>query len=83
MGGRVTRGARLAVLLLVLLAGVPALGQRDDRRIITLEEEVVEGQIEKPEAFYILQPTNLDYEEAALEESFIPELLETVEEPPF
>jgi hypothetical protein len=59
------------------------LAQRDSRRIIQLEEEVVEGQIEKPEAFYILQPTNLAYEEAALEESFIPDLLETVEEPPF
>ncbi len=55
----------------------------DSHRIIELEDEVIEGRIEKPEAFYILQPTNLNYEAAELEESFIPELLDTVEEDPF
>jgi len=55
----------------------------DSHRIIELEDEVIEGRIEKPEAFYILQPTNLNYEAAELEESFIPELLETVQQDPF
>jgi hypothetical protein len=61
-----------------------AWGQDDDSsRVIQLGEEIVEGEIEKPEAYYILQPTNLGYEAAELEESFIPELLRTVEEEPF
>ena len=53
------------------------------RRVIELGEEIIEGRIEKPEAFYILRPTNLEYEAATAEESFLPELLETVNEPLF
>ena len=74
-----------AALVLVTWGAQVGLSAQEDesRRIIQLGEEVVEGRIEKPEAFYILQPTNLTYETVALEESFIPELLRTVEEPPF
>ena len=64
-------------------AGVWGQDLNESHRIIELEDEVIEGRIEKPEAFYILQPTNLNYEAAELEESFIPELLETVEQDPF
>lgn len=49
----------------------------------TFEEEVIRGTIEKPEAFYILSPSSLDYESVDTEESFLPELYETVEEAPF
>lgn len=73
---------------MLVLAALPAapLGAQeevDSSRVIQLGEEVIEGRIEKPEAFYILQPTNLNYEEAETEESFLPELLRTVEEEPF
>jgi len=82
------RRALWSMVTAIVLVGIPAVPSgaqdRDDsRRVIQLDEEVVEGRIEKPEAFYILQPTNLTYEEAALQESFIPELLRTVEEDPF
>jgi hypothetical protein len=79
-------------LIGLLIASAMSLGtvgsagaqdMRDGRRVIELGEEVVEGRIEKPEAFYILRPTNLDYESVAMEQSFIPELLETVTEAPF
>ncbi|MCA9562919.1 MAG: hypothetical protein KC561_05490 [Myxococcales bacterium] len=76
------RGILLCVVVLVTLLIAPASFAQGNR-IITLGEEVVEGRLEKPEAFYILQPTNLNYEQAELEESFIPELLRTVEEAPF
>ncbi len=68
---------------MIVLFGVVALAQRGNNRILVLEEEIVEGRIEKPEAFYILQPTNLNYEHVELQESFIPELLDTVRESPF
>ena len=68
---------------LILSLSVGALSQDRGNRILVLEEEIVEGRIEKPEAFYILQPTNLNYEHAELKESFIPELLRTVQEEPF
>ncbi len=51
--------------------------------VIDLEETVIKGRIQKPEAFYILQHANLDYEPFDKKPSFIPELLETVKEEPF
>jgi hypothetical protein len=83
------RGVVLGVAALLALSAATAGAQgrrepsRESHRIIQLEEEVVEGRIEKPEAFYILQPTNLNYESAEPEQSFLPELLRTVEEAPF
>lgn len=51
--------------------------------VIDLEETVIKGRIQKPEAFYILQPANLDYEPFKDKPSFIPELLETVNKEEF
>jgi hypothetical protein len=72
----------LALLGLGAIAS-PRLAAAQDRRILVLDEEVVEGRIEKPEAFYILQATNLNYDQAELTESFLPDLFRTVEEEPF
>ena len=75
----------VSIVLIGLVLSLPLCAWSQDRgnRILVLEEEIVEGRIEKPEAFYILQPTNLNYEHAELQESFIPELLRTVQEEPF
>jgi hypothetical protein len=51
--------------------------------VINLEEEVIKGRIQKPEAFYILQNANLNYEMLKPKQSFIPELLKTAEQKPF
>ena len=51
--------------------------------VINLEETTIEGRIQKPEAFYILQHANLNYEALEPKKSFIPELLESVEKEPF
>jgi hypothetical protein len=51
--------------------------------VIDLEESVIKGRIQKPEAFYILQHANLDYQPFDKRPSFIPELLDTVKEEPF
>lgn len=83
---RRARGWLLALGLALVGLVVPATTQRaaaQDRRILVLDEEVVEGRIEKPEAFYILQATNLNYDQAELTESFLPDLFRTVEEEPF
>lgn len=52
-------------------------------RLLVFEEEVIQGEIDKPEAFYILSPSNLEYESVPPEESFLEELYETVDEAPF
>lgn len=51
--------------------------------VINLDETVIKGRIQKPEAFYILQNANLSYEALEPKKTFIPELLESVEEDPF
>jgi len=51
--------------------------------VIDLEETVIKGRIQKPEAFYILQPANLDYEPFKEKPSFIPELVKSVDEDDF
>lgn len=75
---------RLALTALALAAGLlvssSAFAQQG---VIDLEETVIKGRIQKPEAFYILQHANLDYEPFDKKPSFIPELLETVKEEPF
>lgn len=51
--------------------------------VINLEESVIRGRIQKPEAFYILQPATLDYEGLDTQPSFLEELMKTVEQEPF
>lgn len=51
--------------------------------VINLDETVIKGRIQKPEAFYVLQHANLNYKSLEPKPSFIPELLKTVKEEPF
>ena len=51
--------------------------------VITLEETVIEGRIQKPEAFYILQRSNLNYNALEPKKSFVPKILDTVKGKPF
>jgi hypothetical protein len=44
---------------------------------------VVEGQRQKPNAFYVLQRASAPYDWEALEESFLPRILKAAEKPPF
>ncbi|MFT4702434.1 MAG: hypothetical protein ACI81R_000118 [Bradymonadia bacterium] len=51
--------------------------------IVFDDAEIIRGEIEKPEAYYILSPSNLNYESLDAEETFLDRLYETVEEPAF
>ena len=51
--------------------------------VIVLEESAIKGRIQKPEAFYILQHANPDYERLNSKPSFLVEIVESVEEEPF
>lgn len=44
---------------------------------------VVEGQRQKPNAFYVLQRASAPYDWEALEENFLPRILKAAEKPPF
>jgi len=53
------------------------------KKVMRLEAITVEGRIQKPQAFYILQRSNLNFEELNRTESFLPKVVKSVEKDPF
>lgn len=74
-------------LIIVLMAGgwlgLPASAVGAQRKVIRLEAIKVEGRIQKPQAFYILQRSHLNFGGLALQQSFIPKIIKSVEQHPF
>jgi len=81
-------------LMLVAMASAaaaqqPAAGaggrrnQRGAPRVIQLEEIRIEGRVQKPNAFYILNRSNLGYEVMDLRTSFVREIVRSVQRDPF
>ncbi len=71
------------VLTLLALPAVAAAEEAAQRKVIRLEAIKVEGRIQKPQAFYILQRSNLNFEGLELKQSFIPKIIESVKKAPF
>lgn len=75
---------QVTAVLSLLVATVVVLGvsisPAHAQRVIEFEEIVVEGRIQKPEAFYILQNATLNYEALNPKPSFMEELLESVDD---
>lgn len=61
-------------------AAAPA---RRARRVIEIDDIVVQGEVQKPEAFYILQRSDLNFKGLEPERSFIPLIIESVAQEPF
>jgi hypothetical protein len=53
------------------------------RKVIRLDALTVEGRIQKPQAFYILQRSTLNFDELNRAESFIPKVEQSVEKDAF
>jgi hypothetical protein len=53
------------------------------KKVIRLDAITVEGRIQKPQAFYILQRSNLNFGELNESESFVPKVVKSVEKEPF
>jgi hypothetical protein len=53
------------------------------KKVIRLDAITVEGRIQKPQAFYILQRSNLNFDELNKAESFTPKVVKSVEKEPF
>ncbi len=87
------RTLRRFVLLFEALSGVlalglsfgPALGQEQGkpRKVLKLDVITVEGRIQKPQAFYILQRSNLNFGELEKTETFLPKIVQSVNQKPF
>ncbi|MDH5674618.1 MAG: hypothetical protein OEZ06_20995 [Myxococcales bacterium] len=65
------------------ISGVEAQAQRRKPKVIQLEEIKIEGRVQKPNAFYILNRSNLGYKVMELQTSFINEVVRAVRRDPF
>lgn len=79
---RLLVGAALVAAALSLSPS-DASAQRGGPRVIQLEEIRIEGRVQKPNAFYILNRSNLGYEVLDLRTSFLREIIRTVRREPF
>ncbi|MBZ0120645.1 MAG: hypothetical protein K8H88_26870 [Sandaracinaceae bacterium] len=75
------------VLTAVFAAGAAAQARRGrtggQPRVIQLDEIRIEGRVQKPNAFYILNRSNLGYEVLDLRTSFVREVIRSVQREPF
>jgi hypothetical protein len=54
------------------------------KKIYKIEGEIViEGKIQKPEAFYVLQKSSINYDWHELKQEFVPKILDSVTKAPF
>ena len=76
--------AILAGALLLSVASAEAQGRKKRKpRVIQLEEITIEGRVQKPNAFYILNRSNIGYEVLDLRTSFLREVIRSVQKEPF
>ena len=73
--------AILTALALGSAAGASA--QKRAPKVIQLEEIKIEGRVQKPNAFYILNRSNIGYQVMELRTSFLPEVVRSVRDEPF
>ena len=76
------------IILSALALGVgPAYaqtkGSKGKARVIKIDTIKVEGRIQKPEAFYILQRSQLNFEGLEPKKSFLPLIIKSVDKEPF
>ena len=84
LSGRLGLWVSLAVgVAFALSSSAVAQDRKVQPKVIELDEEVIKGRVQKPEAFYILQHASLNYKRLEPKASFIPELVESVKEKPF
>jgi hypothetical protein len=77
--------ALLGLIVLVATSG-SAFAQNKPKRapkVIQLEEIKIEGRVQKPNAFYILNRSNLGYEVYDLRTSFVRSIVRSVQSAPF
>ncbi len=77
-------GALLTAMLAFVSPNAGSAQRRGGQaQVIQLEEIVIEGRVQKPNAFYILNRANLGYEVLDLRTSFVREIVRSVRQEPF
>ena len=74
-------GLSLGIVLSALAVGSAEAQQKPKRapKVIQLEEIRIEGRVQKPNAFYILNRSNLGYEVMDLRTSFVRDIVRSVQ----
>ncbi len=79
-------GGVLSMLTLEVFSGAARAQEQDQgkpRKVLKLDVITVEGRIQKPQAFYILQRSNLNFGELEKSETFLPKIVQSVNQQPF
>jgi len=74
-----------SAIFAVLTVGLAARSDeaQKPRKVLKLDVITVEGRIQKPQAFYILQRSNLNFGELERTETFLPKIVQSVNHDPF
>ena len=78
--------ALMAMALVALASVAPAFAQPkrgSGPRVIQLDEFKIEGRVQKPNAFYILNRSNIGYEVLDLRTSFLKDIVRSIQKEPF
>jgi hypothetical protein len=78
---------RLFFIALVVVANLAvaqdAAAVPKKKKVIRLDAITVEGRIQKPQAFYILQRSTLNFDELNRAETFVPKVEQSIEKDMF
>lgn len=92
IGSKRCFGAGIAAALLAAAvtatAGLPSRATAQPQggggpKVIKLEEITIEGRVQKPNAFYILNRSNIGYQVMDLRTSFVRDVIQSVQRKPF
>jgi hypothetical protein len=78
---RMNKQIGVVLALVAAMAATSAWAQQ--RKKITLDDLIIEGNIQKPEAFFILPRSNLDLSDLERREDLKARIVEAVAESPF
>ena len=73
----------MTIATVIGLSMLSGTAHAQGKNVIRLEAIKVEGRIQKPQAFYILQRSTLNFESLELKQSFIPKVLKSIDKEPF
>jgi hypothetical protein len=68
---------------LLLLLALAAPSPEPKKKVLRLEAMKVEGRIQKPQAFYILQRSNLNFDGLEQKENILPNIQKAIDDKPF
>ncbi|RLB58470.1 MAG: hypothetical protein DRI34_04795 [Deltaproteobacteria bacterium] len=73
----------VAIGLLACVLPAAAKGKKKVKQVVIKEVTRVEGKIQKPEVWYLLPRSNLNFEGFKLEKKLVPKIEQTAKKEPF